>query len=227
MAQVDDATLASLALRALDLVRDGTVIGLGSGRAARAFVRELAGRVREGLRVRGVPASEETRRLATALGIPLGALDEAPLDVVVDGADEVDGHLDMIKGYGGAFVRERILAAASCRQVILVDEGKLVERLGSHGRLPVEVVPFAVPLCRRRLDALGLAPAVRLVDGRAFVTDNANLILDCHVEAIADPPALQSTLRAEPGVIDTGLFLGTAGTVLVAGSAGIRELRRG
>jgi ribose 5-phosphate isomerase A len=226
MARVDESVLVELARHALDVVRGGTVIGLGSGRAATAFVRALAGRVREGFQVRAVPASEETGRLASALGIPIATLDEAPLDVVVDGADEVDPRLDLIKGYGGALVRERILAAASRRQVILVDEGKLVERLGSRGRLPVEIVPFALTLCRRRLDAIGLAPVVREVEGRPFVTDNANLILDCRIGAIADPAALHGTLRALPGVVDTGLFLGTADTVYVAGGGEVRELRR-
>jgi ribose 5-phosphate isomerase A len=217
--------LEALATRALGLVRDGTVVGLGTGRAATAFLHALAGRVREGLRVKGVPTSEETERLARELGIPLVGLD-ADLDLTVDGADEVDPELNLIKGYGGALVRERIVAAASARQVILVTRDKLVEVLGSHGRLPVEVLPFALPLCRRRLDALGLKPVLRAEEDRPFVTDNWNVVVDCATGPIEDPHALERTILAIPGVIDTGLFLGIADTVLVADGATVRELDR-
>jgi len=217
--------LEALAVRALGLVRDGTVVGLGTGRAATAFVHALAGRVRDGLRVKGVPTSEETERLARELEIPLVGL-EADLDLTVDGADEVDPALNLIKGYGGALVRERIVAVASLRQVILVTRDKLVEVLGSHGRLPVEVLPFALPLCRRRLEALGLKPVLRTEEDRPFVTDNWNVIVDCATGPIEDPHALERTILAIPGVVDTGLFLGTADTVLVADGATVRELDR-
>ena len=216
--------LEALAVRALDLVRDGTVVGLGTGRAATAFVHALAPRVRDGLRVKGVPTSDETARLAQELGIPLVGL-EAELDLTVDGADEVDPELNLIKGYGGALVRERIVAAASTRQVILVTRDKLVDVLGSHGRLPVEVLPFALPLCRRRLEALGLKPLLRTDEERPFVTDNWSVIVDCAIGPIEDPHALERTIRAIPGVIDTGLFLDVADTVLVADGATIREVR--
>ena len=221
--------LEALAMRALGLVRDGTVVGLGTGRAATAFLHALAGRVRDGCRVKGVPTSEETERVARELGIPLVGL-EADLDLTVDGADEVDPELNLIKGYGGALVRERIVAAASPRQVILVTADKLVKVLGSHGRLPVEVLPFALPLCRRRLEALGLKPVLRTEEeDRPFVTDNWNVLVDCATDPIEDPPALERAILAIPGVIDTGLFLGTADTVLVADGATVRELegRRG
>jgi len=217
--------LEALATRALDFVRDDSVVGLGAGRAASAFVRALAARVREGLRVRAVPASEETGRLARELGISLVGLD-AELDVTVDGADEVDPRLNLIKGYGGAFVRERIVAAASRRQIILVTADKLVETLGSRGRLPVEVLPFALPLCRRRLEDLGLKPALRTYEDRPFVTDNFNVIVDCAVDSIADPATLERAILAIPGVIDTGLFLGTTAVVLVAHGQTVRELVR-
>jgi ribose 5-phosphate isomerase A len=220
-----DESMTALATRALDFVEEGGVVGLGSGRAADAFVRVLAARVRDGLRVRGVPTSEETARLARELGIELVGL-EAEIDLTVDGADEVDGRLNLIKGYGGALVRERIVAAASRRQLILVTADKLVETLGSHGRLPVEVMAFALPLCRRRLDDLGLKPALRTHEERPFVTDNFNVILDCVVSPIENPPALERAIRAIPGVIDTGLFLGTANTVLVGDGESIRELVR-
>jgi ribose 5-phosphate isomerase A len=217
--------LSALARRALGFVKDDTVVGLGAGRAAAAFVRALAARVRDGLRVRGVPVSEATAGLARELGIPLVGL-EAEIDVTVDGADEVDPDLDLIKGYGGALVRERIVAAASRRQIILVERDKLVPRLGSRGRLPVEVVPFGLPLCCRRLAALGLRPTLRMDRERPFVTDNGNVLVDCAVGPIADPPGLERGLRAIPGVVDTGLFLGTSDTVLVADGISVSELGR-
>lgn len=226
VSQASGDSLARLAARALELVRDGTVVGLGSGRAATAFLRALAARVRDGLSIRGVPTSEETARLARDMGIPLAGLDEAAPDLTVDGADEVDPQLDLIKGYGGALVRERIVAAASRRQVILVEAGKLVPVLGSRGRLPVEVIPFAVPLCHRRLEALGCRPRLRTERNRPFVTDNGNLILDGAVDPIPDPAALERAIRAIPGVVDTGLFLGTADTVLVADGEAVAERTR-
>ena len=217
--------LNALARRALGFVKDDTAVGLGAGRAATAFVRALAARVRAGLRVRGVPVSEATAGMAAELGIPLVGL-EAEIDVTVDGADEVDPDLDLIKGYGGALVRERIVAAASRRQIILVERDKLVPQLGSRGRLPVEVIPFALPLCLHRLAALGLRPTLRMVGERPFVTDNGNVLVDCAVEPIGDPPGLERTLRAIPGVVDTGLFLGTADTVLVADGTSVNEWSR-
>jgi ribose 5-phosphate isomerase A len=218
--------LAAHALALLPAADRALAIGLGSGRAATAFVRALGERVRAGLRVRGVPTSEDTAALARAEAIPLAALDAAPLDLTVDGADEVDPRLDLIKGYGGALVRERIVAAASRRQVILVTPEKLVERLGARGRLPVEVIPFARPLCERRLTGLGCRPRLRETDGRPFVTDNGHAILDCAIEPPADPAALERAIRAIPGVVDTGFFLGTADTVLVAEAGTVRTLRR-
>jgi ribose 5-phosphate isomerase A len=235
----------TLANRALEYVRTDAVIGLGAGRAAAAFVRALAARVGEGLRIRGVPASEATATLACELGIPLTGLEEPAIDVTIDGADEVDPQLDLIKGYGGALARERIVAAASLRQIILVEADKLVPVLGSRGRLPVEVLTFAVPLCRRRLEALGLAPKLRTAENRwdrsfpvaaerggadasggPFVTDNGNFILDCTVGPIGDARALDQAIRAIPGIVDTGLFLGTASIVLVAEGTTIREMTR-
>jgi ribose 5-phosphate isomerase A len=226
VARVPADSLALLAERALSFVRERSVIGLGSGRAATAFLIALAARVRGGFAVRGVPTSEETARRARKLGIPLAGLEEPFLDVTVDGADEVDPQLRLIKGYGGALLRERIVAAASRRQIILVEADKLVPVLGRRGQLPVEVVAFALPLASHRLQAIGCRPALRREHGRAFVTDNGNLILDCAVDPIADPAGLDRAIRAIPGVVDTGLFLGTADTVLVAEGGTVRELRR-
>ena len=215
--------LVTLASHVLGFVRAGDTVGLGSGRAASAFVRALAARAREGLRVRGVATSEETARLAHELGIELVGL-EADIELTVDGADEVDGRLDLIKGHGGALVRERIVAAASRRQIILVTPDKLVETLGTRGPLPVEVLPFAVPLCRRRLEDLELKPALRMQEERPFVTDNFNVIFDCDTGPIGEPESLERKIRAIPGVIDTGLFLGTAHMVVVSDGDSIREL---
>lgn len=226
VAEVGVASLALLADRALEFVRHHAVIGLGSGRAATAFLAALAPRVRDGLDVRGVPTSEETARRCRELAIPLAEFDAGILDITVDGADEVDPQLNLIKGYGGALVRERIVAAASRRQIILVEADKLVPVIGSRGRLPVEIVPFSLPLSRQRLDALGCRPALRQEQGRPFETDNGNLILDCAVDPIEDPLGLDRAIRTIPGVVDTGLFLGTADTVLVAEGGKAREMRR-
>lgn len=203
--------------RALELVASGSRIGLGSGRAAQAFVRALGERARTGsLKVQGVPTSEETAILARQEGIPLLTLAEAGiLDLTVDGADEVDPGLNLIKGYGRALVREKIVAASSRRLIILVGKKKLVATLGERRRLPIEVVPFAVPLCERRLQDLGCRPTLDRRDGKPFVTDNGNHLFDCEVEPMRDPRKLESDLRSIPGVVGTGLFLDMADIVLV------------
>ncbi len=218
----DDRSIDAVVARALDLIQDGVQIGLGTGRAAAVFVVALAERVRAGLRVACVPTSEATKRQARDLGIPLIELEgDLDLDLTVDGADEVAPNLDLVKGWGGAFVRERIVAAASRRQVILVGHDKLVRVLGEHGRIPVEVIPLARGPALRRMRLLGLGPTVRIApDGAGpVVTDNGNLIIDCAPGApLRDRPAargLEATLLAIPGVVDTGLFLGTAERVLV------------
>jgi ribose 5-phosphate isomerase A len=203
--------------RALELIPDGTTIGLGSGRAAWAFVQILGERVSAGrLAVRGVPTSEETAHVAEQHGVPRTSLaDAGELAVTVDGADEVDPNLDLIKGYGRALLREKVVAASSRRLIILVGEEKLVPRLGARGRLPVEVVPFAAPLCRRRLSALGLRPVLWESDGKPGVTDNGNHILDCETDSLPDPARMEAAVSAIPGVVGTGLFLGMTDTVLV------------
>lgn len=219
-----------IALRALDFVRDDTIVGLGSGRAATAFIRSLGARVRDGLRVRGIPTSEPTAAVAREVGIPLVGFEEAAVvDVTVDGADEVDPDLDLIKGYGRALVREKIVAAASRREVILVGEEKLVPRLGSRGIVPVEVLPFAAPFCAREFARLGCRPQRRdETGGSPVISDNGNWILDCGVDPIADAAALDAALRAVPGVVGTGLFVGVADVVLVGMDDGsVRELERG
>jgi ribose 5-phosphate isomerase A len=222
--------LARLAAHAVALTREigrEVRVGLGSGRAAEAFVRALAAEAGQALRVRGVPTSRAIATLASSLGLPIADLDDDLLDLTVDGADEVDPRLDLIKGYGGALTRERIVAAASRRQVILVTGEKLVPRLGTRGRLPVEIVPFARPLCERRLTALGCGPSLRATAGAPFVTDNGNWILDCRIAGQDDAAPLDREIRRIAGVVDTGFFLGTAEQVLVAEDGAIRVLRRG
>lgn len=226
LAADDEELLDRLTARALSHVRDGALVGLGSGRTASAFVRALGTRVRQGLRARGVPTSEATARLAREVGIPLAGLDEGVLDLTVDGADEVDPRLDLIKGYGGALVRERIVAAASRRLIIVAGGEKLVPMLGARGRLPVEVLPFACPLAMRELAGLGCRPALRTLDGKPFVSDNGNWIIDCGVRPIEAPADFARDLRGIAGVVDTGLFLGMADLVLVAEAGAIREMRR-
>jgi len=210
------SNLHPLAEAALDMVRDSSVIGLGSGHAATAFVQALGERVQRGFRVRGVPTSQATADLAAALGIAVTSLDEIEsIDITIDGADEVDPDLNLIKGLGGALLREKIVASCSRRLVILVGSEKIVSRLGERGVLPVEVVPFAAGPCRRRLIQLGYPPSLRETDGQPYLSDNGNYILDCQVQPLANPAGLEQTLRSIPGVVATGLFLGMAPTVLV------------
>ena len=216
--------------RALEFVTDDSRLGLGSGRAAQMFVRALGERIRNGsMRIHGVPTSEETAALSRQEGIPLMTLEQAGvLDLTVDGADEVDPDLQLIKGYGRALVREKIVAASSRRLVILVGEEKLVPRLGSRHKLPIEVTPFALPLCMERLRRLNCRPEPFAPDGRLFVSDNGNYIVDCAIDPIPDAAQLEMQIRAIPGVVGTGLFLDMADTVLVGDRADfqLKEERR-
>ncbi len=213
---------------ALEHVDDGMTVGLGTGRAAEAFVRGLAMRVAQGLSVRGVPTSDRTAALARELGIPLTTLEDAPrLDITFDGADEVDPKLDVIKGYGGALVREKIVAASSDRVVILVGPEKRVDVLGARGKLPIEVLPFGEALCQRRLRDLGCEPSLRTgKGGEIAITDNANHILDCKIAPIEHPNDLERSILAIPGVVGTGLFLGMADIVIVRDGDGAEVLTR-
>jgi ribose 5-phosphate isomerase A len=209
------------------MIEDGLVVGLGSGRTAAAFTQALGKRVQQGLCIRGVPTSEGVATLARGLGIPLVTFEQVDwIDITVDGADEVDPHLDLIKGLGGALVREKIVATASRRLVIVVGQEKLVSNLGEHGVLPVEVVPFALGPCRRRLAALGYPPLLRAKDEKPYVSDNGNFVLDCRVPILQSPAQTEETIRAIPGVVGTGLFLGIAETVLISTPHGVESRRR-
>jgi ribose 5-phosphate isomerase A len=200
---------------ALEEVRDGMIVGLGSGSTASIFIRELG---KAGLKVLGIPSSEESRRIAEEVGVRLTTLQEHPtIDVTIDGADEVSPQLDLIKGLGGALVREKIVAHASKRVVIVVDESKLVEKLGVKTVIPVEVIPLAVPCVLLKLTGAH----IRERNGQPFVSDNGNIILDWKHGAIDDPAALEKQLKSMTGVVDSGIFAGVAKCVIVAGKAGV------
>jgi ribose 5-phosphate isomerase A len=211
-----DPAILKVAQRALDFVPQNETIGLGSGRAAIAFIEALGAQVKQGLRIRGVATSEASAELARSLGIPLTTLDDSPrLAVDFDGADEVDPRGDLIKGHGGALVREKIVAAASARLIILIGAEKLVPQLGSRCMLPVEVIPLGKTPCALALAELGLEPKLRANGNQPFITDNGNYILDCDGEPIDDPPALDEAIRAIPGVVGTGLFIDMAPTIII------------
>ncbi len=207
-------------------VESGMVLGLGTGSTAALAVELLGARVREGLRIVGIPTSEHTAAQAQALGIPLAGFDEhASIDLTIDGADEVHtGTLDLIKGLGGALLREKIVAAASRRMTVIVDEGKLVPALGRGVRLPVEVVAFGHEATLRHLRDAGADPVLRGGASSLFRTDGGNLIADCAFAAMPDPAALHARLKALVGVVETGLFIGMATRVIAGTPSGPRIL---
>lgn len=203
--------------RAIEFVKDGQVVGLGTGSTARFAIEGLARRVREGLTILGVPTSIVTAKMAEDVGIELVDLNEiAGVDITIDGADEVDGDFNMIKGGGGALTREKLVALASSRRVIIVDESKLVKVLGDGWPVPVEVLPFAWRLSSARLESLGCKPELRLKNENPFETDNGNYILDCKFGPISDAPRLEKEMKLVPGVLECGLFIGIANTLVIA-----------
>jgi ribose 5-phosphate isomerase A len=215
------------ALAALEELRSGMVVGLGTGSTAAHFIRELGNRVADGMQVVAIPTSEASARLAEENHVPLTSLAQHPVvDVTVDGADEVSPQLDLIKGLGGALVREKIVAHASRRLIIVIDESKLVDRLGAHTVIPIEVIPFAAGVVRQRLLELGGECALREKNGQPFVSDNRNFVIDWRHGEISQPVALERQLKALTGVVDSGLFCGVAEMVLVAGADGVRKIQR-
>jgi len=223
-----DTLKQAAAARAVGYITSGTAIGLGSGSTVRFALEEIGRLLREGqLRdIVGVPTSEATATLAKQLGIPLTTLEAHPaLALNIDGADEIDPQLNLIKGLGGALLREKIVASAARSFVVVADNSKLVTQLGSHTPVPIEVIPLARPLVERRLVALGGSSTLRLAaDGTAFVTDEGNIILDYYSGPIADPAALASALDGMAGVVEHGLFLGMATRAVVAASDGVQVL---
>jgi len=235
MPRVDQAQLKTqAAIRALEFVADGMKLGLGTGSTAEAFLEVLAPRVRGGLNIIGVPTSERTAEKCRALGIPLGTLDQlAPLDLVIDGADEADRKFNLIKGAGGAHLREKIVAASSKRMVVIADRSKLVRRLGKF-LLPVEVIEYGHATTRDRIlravAAIGYENVpikLREKDGAPYKTDSNNLIYDCSFGAIRNAAKLAAALSPVTGVVEHGLFIGIATDLVIASPKGVEVLSRG
>lgn len=211
---------------AVKLVESGNIVGLGSGSTAMHAIRFLAERVREGLKILGIPTSQKTKQLAEQLGIPLTTLEEhSQIDIDIDGADEIDPQLNLIKGGGGALLHEKVVASASRSFIVIAESEKQVHRLGKFP-LPVEVIPFAVPVIKPRIEALGAQVSLRQYPyGNPYVTDEGHHILDCAFGEIADPSALAQKLRAIPGVVEHGLFIGMAELAIVGRNGGVVEIR--
>jgi ribose 5-phosphate isomerase A len=223
----NDLEKQAVARAGLSFVENGQIVGLGSGSTATHFIQFLGERVRAGLQIRGIPTSIRTQQLAQKCGIPLISLDQVErIDVDLDGADEFDPQLRLVKGGGGALLREKIIASASRQFVVLADSSKQVPMLGKFP-LPVEVIPFAETLLTQRISALGAAVSLRkAADGAIFRTDEGHHILDCHFGKIPDPPALARALSDMPGVVEHGLFINMATVVLVGKGDQVMELRR-
>lgn len=214
--------------RAAEFVKDGMTVGLGTGSTVFFTLVELSERIRQGMKLRGVPTSIDTQEKCEKMGIPLVGLDEVErLDLTIDGADEIDANFQMIKGGGGALLREKVVARASAREVIVVDPSKVVERLGLKFLLPLEVVPFARSTIRRELLAMGADPILRIVEsGSPFLTDNGNEILDTSFkDGIADPESLERKLLLLPGLVECGLFVNLAHELVIGYEDGSTEVR--
>ena len=223
----NDQEKEAAARASLRFIKDGQVVGLGTGSTAAHFIRLLGEQVKNGFRIRGIPSSDRSGEQATSMGIPLTTLDECQqIDVTVDGADEVDPQLRLIKGGGGALLREKIVASATRQLVIVADATKRVPVLGMFP-LPVEVIKFAQALVVKKIEALGAQVALRRdANGKPYLTDEHNYILDCRFGQIPDADVLARQLSDMPGVVEHGLFIGMASVVLVAEGGDVVELRR-
>lgn len=229
-----DEQKRAAAVKALDYVKSGMKLGIGTGSTAEHLVRELAPRVHAGLDIVGVPTSERTRQLCEELGVPLSTLEDTPeLDLTIDGADEFDAELRLVKGGGGALLREKIVAMASRRMIVITDASKQVERLGRFP-LPIEVIPFGSSVTARLIEETARAHGcggaiVRRADqfDEPFLTDTSNFIYDCFFEMIPDPDSLAVALNLIPGVVETGLFIGIASLIIVGTSDGVKLIGKG
>jgi ribose 5-phosphate isomerase A len=228
MKAIRDEEKKTAARAAVELVESGSVVGLGSGSTATFAIHFLAERVRSGLKIVGIPTSQNTQHLAQQLGIPLTTLEENPkIDIDIDGADEIDPQLNLIKGGGGALLREKVIASASKRFVVVAESVKLVPHLGKFP-LPVEVIPFAEPLIKGRIEALGARVSLRKsADGNPYVTDEGHHIFDCSFGEIADPAGLNAKLHAIPGVVEHGLFIGLAEMAFVCKDGAVVQVKCG
>jgi ribose 5-phosphate isomerase A len=220
-----DEAKALVGKRAAEFVEEGMAVGLGTGSTATLFIKALGERVRAGLKIRCVASSDASHALAASLGMDVVSLAElSELDLYIDGADEVGPGLALIKGGGGALLREKIVASAAKEFIVVVDSTKVVETLGRFP-LPVEVVKMALPLVQRKLADLGLNPALRRREDAAYLTDEGNFILDCVCGQIPNPEKTAAAIRGVVGVVEHGLFLKMASVALIAGDGGVRELR--
>ncbi|CRZ34785.1 ribose-5-phosphate isomerase [Herbinix hemicellulosilytica] len=211
--------------RAVDYIKDGMIVGLGTGSTAYWAIEKIGAKVREGLNIKAVATSLRSEEQARKLGIKLIPFSEIDkIDITIDGADEVDQDLNLIKGGGGALLREKIVAAASRQLIIVVDESKMVDKLGAFP-LPVEMVKFGYEITVRKLQSLGCEPVLRKVDNDTYITDNGNFIVDCHFKRIDNPSELHNKINMIPGVVDNGLFINMAAKVIIGYNNGdIKEL---
>ncbi|CAH0347099.1 ribose-5-phosphate isomerase RpiA [Bacillus sp. CECT 9360] len=212
--------------KAADFVQDGMIIGLGTGSTVYWTIKKIAERIKGGLRVKGIPSSSNTERWAIEFGIPLTDFSEVQnLDLTIDGADEIDPNFNLIKGGGGALLREKIVSISSKELIIVADDSKIVSQLGNFP-LPVEVVPFGWEITAQKIAQLGCSPALRMKDDRIFSTDNGNYILDCTFESIPDPEMTHNHLKLIVGVVETGLFIGMADKVIIGESNEVTILKK-
>lgn len=212
--------------KALDHIKDGMIVGLGTGSTIEYTLRKLGKLVKDGLKIQGIPTSIRTKRIAKEENIPLTTIDENPvIDVTIDGADEVDSNLNLIKGGGGALTREKIIAHNSKKVVIVIDDSKVVKALGIDFPLPVEVTKFGWTSTKKALEEFGCEVKLReIMKDEPYITDNSNYILDCEFEKIDDPPQMEIDINNIPGVVENGLFIGLVDEVIVGGKQGISTL---
>ena len=215
------------AQKAVEFVENDMIVGLGTGSTVKYALKNLGERVQEGLSIKGIPTSNETKKIAMKFNIPIVSLSEYPeIDITIDGADEVDSNLNLIKGGGGALTREKIIAYHSKMVIIITDDSKVVKSLGIDFPLPIEVVKFEWQATKRAIEKIGCNVELRKIFDDPFITDNGNYILDCEFERINDPEQLEQDINMIPGVVENGLFIGVATKVIVGSKKGIMTLER-